>query len=68
MLGTVQTLDLSYSSGIRDVSALGNVRELNLTYCVRITDVSILGTVKKLILDNCKTAMKTCHRWVPWRS
>ena len=42
MLGNVHGLDLTYCTGISDVSMLGNVHELNLDRCTGITDVSML--------------------------
>ena len=52
-LQNVHTLNLSYCTGITDVSALGKVENLNLSFCYRITDVSALGKVKNLHLLYC---------------
>jgi hypothetical protein len=37
MLGNVHTLDLSYCTGISDVSMLGNVHTLHLRGCTGIS-------------------------------
>ena len=46
-------LDLSWCTGITDVSALGSVHTLDLSYCENITDVSMLESVHTLYLWGC---------------
>jgi hypothetical protein len=41
-------LDLSWCTGISDVSMLGNVHTLHLRGCRGISDVSMLGNVHEL--------------------
>jgi hypothetical protein len=50
----VHTLDLSYCTGVRNVSNLRKVHTLLLQHCSEVEDVSPLKNVHNLSLINCK--------------
>ena len=52
-LGRVHTLNLSFCTGMTDVSALGTVHTLNLSHCTSVIDTSALGHVHLLDISDC---------------